>query len=275
VNARRQPVAQADVEASYLITFRDVDGSRRPLLEAVIEWLRAFPKLEIVVVEQDAVRRLNPDPLGPGIRYFFAPNDGPFNKAWGLNVAARHARHGILVTGDADMVMPVPALARALYVCREYFDAVNPYAGIVDLTGAETRSVLDNGIEGAQVRRPRVVDRLPEREYLCFCGGICVYRREVYFRLGGMDERFLGWGGEDDAMSTNLMRFTGSTAVQKDTVAWHLWHPRVPGRFTHRHYRRNVELAQWYRDCPEEDLVRWRSLHGDGMGDASRYVVKR
>lgn len=242
------------MNASYLITFRDSDGARLPLLRAVTAWLAARPRLEVIVVEQDAAPRLASQDLGPGVTTLFMFNDGPFNKSRGLNVAAREASHELLVTGDADMLMPGEALDRALLACRDHFDAVNPYSSLVDLTERETRSLLRGNIELEAIQRRIVADRLPQGEFLCFCGGICVYRRDVYFALGGMDERFIGWGGEDDAMSANLERYTDRIAVQKDTLAYHLWHPRPPQRYHHPHYRKNLELANYYRTCDKESL---------------------
>lgn len=254
------------MNASYLITFRDSDGTRLPLLKAVTAWLAELPQLEVIVVEQGAAPRLASEDLGPNVRTLFVFNEGPFNKSRGLNVAARNASHELLATGDADMLMSCEALARALLVCRDHYDAVNPYSSLVDLTEQETRSLLRGDIGLGAIQRRIVSDRLPQGEHICFCGGICVYRRDVYFALGGMDERFLGWGGEDDAMSINLERYTDRIAVQKDTLAYHLWHPRPPQRYHHPHYRKNLELANHYRTCDQDSLERLRAEGRRTMG---------
>lgn len=259
-----------DIAASYLITFRDDDGARLPLLEAVVASLAELPWLEVIVVEQGAAAGLDPESLGAHVRTLFVFNDGPFNKSWGLNVAARNASHELLVTGDADMLMPGEALARALVVCRDHYDAVNPYSSLVDLTRAETDAILNGELDVTAIRRGPARDRLAQGEHICFCGGICVFRREVYFALGGMDERFLGWGGEDDAMSANLERYTDRIAVQKDTPAYHLWHPRPPRRYHHPHYRMNLDLANHYRTCDQESLDRLRAEGRKTLGDPAR-----
>lgn len=264
-----------EIEASYLITFRDDDGARLPLLRAVTAWLAELPWLEVLVVEQGAAPTLDAEGPGANVRTLFAFNDGPFNKSWGLNVAARSASCDLLVTGDADMLMPGEALARALLVCRDHYDAVNPYSNLLDLTEAETKSVLRGDVNVRDIQRDHSRDRLPQGEHICFCGGICVYRRDVYFALGGMDERFLGWGGEDDAMSANLERYTDRLAVQKDTPAYHLWHPRPPQRYHHPHYRKNLVLANHYRFCDPEKLERQRAGQRASMGDPERYIAPR
>lgn len=257
--------------ASYLITFQDDDGARLPLLEAVAAWLAELTWLEVIVVEQGAAAHLEPESLGANVRTFFVFNDGPFNKSWGLNVAARNASHELLVIGDADMLMSGEALARALLVCRDHYDAVNPYSSLVDLTRAETDAILKGELDVTAIRRGPARDRLAQGEHICFCGGICVFRRAVYFALGGMDERFLGWGGEDDAMSANLERYTDRIAMQKDTLAYHLWHPRPAQRYEHPHYRKNLALANHYRFCELEKLDRRRAEQRATMGDPDRY----
>lgn len=253
------------------MTFRDDDGARLPLLEAVTARLAELSWLEVIVVEQGAAASLEPDSLGRNVRTLFVFNDGPFNKSWGLNVAARNASHELLVTGDGDMLMSGEALARALVVCRDHYDAVNPYSSLVDLTRPETDAILKGGLDVTAIRRGPVRDRLAQGEHICFCGGICVFRREVYFALGGMDERFLGWGGEDDAMSANLERYTDRIAMQKDTPAYHLWHPRTAQRYHHPHYRKNLALANHYRFCEPEKLDRRRAEQRATMGDPDRY----
>lgn len=258
-------------QASYLITFRDTDGTRLPLLETVLDWLGKQPQLQVIVVEQDVSSRIQSTPFTPNVELLLAHNDGPFNKSWGLNIAARRAAHDLLVVGDADMFMSGDTLNRALHLCRRRCDAVNPYLTLVDLTVSETRSLLLRGCDVDHVQRGARADRIHEGEHLCYCGGICVFRSEVYFALGGMDERFLGWGGEDDAMTTNLHRYTDRLAALKNGVAYHLWHPRPADRYHHPHYRRNLALSMEYRRLDQEALDKQRAEHRAVMGDPERY----
>ena len=49
--------------------------------------------------------------------------------------------------------------------------------------------------------------------------------RELYERTGGMDERFEGWGAEDDAMSRRVAHFAHNAIALSGYPAYHLWHP--------------------------------------------------
>jgi predicted glycosyltransferase involved in capsule biosynthesis len=87
------------------------------------------------------------------------------------------------------------------------------------------------------------------------CGGIVVVRAEAFERAGGMDETFVGWGGEDDALSTALMRTGSDCRILRATPAYHLWHDRDPAqRYRHPDYERNAARAQWWRTASDAEI---------------------
>jgi hypothetical protein len=52
--------------------------------------------------------------------------------------------------------------------------------------------------------------------------------REAYFKIGGHDESFFGWGGEDDEMMDRLRTLTIGEGAFLPFV--HLWHAEAPNR---------------------------------------------
>ena len=262
------------MRASAILTYRgDAGGDRRANLDAVLRWLEATPDLEVVVVEQDAHPRLPPPPANPAARIVHAYNAGPFNKAWGLNVGARHANGDVLFFGDADVVVP-GGLAIAAAHCAVSTQVVKPYRTLVDLTPDETRIVRERGPAAlppidAAARRDR--DAIGER--LVLCGGWFAMRRDAFFAIGAFDERFVGWGGEDDAMTMKVELARLSCCELDPGPALHLWHPRsqatAPG---HDHYASNVALLADYGRYDETTLARLFEVQRQIHGRRDKYV---
>jgi hypothetical protein len=257
-------------DASCIITYRESGSAdRRENLLAVLRWLGEWPELQTIVVEQDSVPRLDALPSGSAC---LAYNPGPFNKSWGCNVGARLARNPILIVADADVIAP-HALVQAVERCREGAAAVKPYREIVDLTAEETRRVR-GGEWSFMPPRPKDAPRSREgkQEFIVFAGGLFVIRRDVYLRLGGFDERFLGWGGEDDAMSARIRRMNVATAEIAAEPALHLWHPRSQeSTFGQPHYHANVALLAGYDRYSDAELARLCDVQRQSMGHVHKY----
>lgn len=68
-----------------------------------------------------------------------------------------------------------------------------------------------------------------------FAGDIGIWRRDLE-SVNGFDQRFRGWGGEDDDLRTRLLTAgLRIRSVRHLTRSFHLWHPpdaTVPGRWT-------------------------------------------
>lgn len=81
-------------------------------------------------------------------------------------------------------------------------------------------------------------------------GNGCCYivTPDAYWACGGSDERFSGWGGDDDQLVAAATTLIGLT--RHDGVALSLWHPAVRDVGSERH-RPNSLLAQRY----------WRAMH--------------
>lgn len=257
-------------DASYLITYRESGSAdRRENLFAVLRWLAQWPEMQAIVVEQDTVSQLDALPFGTACTAYSA---GPFNKSWGFNIAARLARNPILIVGDADVIAP-HTLADAVERCRQGAAAVKPYREIVDLTTEETQRVR-SGEWTFSPARPRDSPRSREghKEFIVFAGGLFVIRRDAYHGIGGFDERFLGWGGEDDAMSARIRRMKVPTEEIDGEPALHLWHPRSrESTFGQAHYQTNVALLADYDRYSDAEIARLCEVQRQAMGHLHKY----
>src|SRR5699024_8181276 len=76
-------------------------------------------------------------------------------------------------------------------------------------------------------------------------GGFNVLRKKHFEAVGGFEERFRGWGGEDVAFYHAMNTLCGSAQRLKMNL-FHLWHPPIKAKGNPDH-RLNLQLAKRYR----------------------------
>jgi hypothetical protein len=241
---------------SYIITYRAADDpARRANLEAVLAWLKLQPLAEVIVVEQDAAPTLADLASFPGLRSLFAYNPGPFNKSWGFNVGVRASKGSLLAFGDADVFSR--ALPAAVAAARSGSSVVRAFSRLVDLDEAQSDMLrADLSCLGDPSFGATAPDRTQSDEFPPLCGGLVLFQRQVLALLGGWDERFLGWGGEDDAMDIKVERAGLRGVMLKESPGFHLAHRRARRPGEDPGHRNNLALLRQLRAMPDEALRR-------------------
>ncbi len=171
-----------------------------------------------------------------------------------MNVAFKQSIGDILVVSDADMIVQADELQRAANACEKELDAVRPYGRLIDMTEDETKQYIQYDCLPVMPEKTRGYNRDHISEALCMAGGIFIIRREYFACVGGMDERFYGWGGEDDAMSIKLQGMSSKVAISRMAKAWHLWHPGGE-RYAHAAYNKNRQLLRQYQLMSQEEIT--------------------
>lgn len=192
---------------------RDREGN----LARVLDWLKSFPDLDVVVVEQDNMRRFRPP---AGVRHVFARSSAPYNRSWSFNIAYREIDSPIMIFGDSDIIMR-PSEFRAALEAADSLDVVSPYSSVLDLDRHESEMSMDDMVSIGRPGRGET-----DHQKINICGGIVIFSRDAFERVGGWDEEFVGWGGEDDMM-TFKVEAAGLKAASLPFRCYHLWHPRV------------------------------------------------
>lgn len=225
----------AQPEVTFLIGHRGM--ARLPHLLATLQSIAAQQGavVECIVIEQDTVSQLGPH-LPAWVRLVHTPPpapDMPYCRSWTFNVGAKHARAGVLVLHDNDMLVPVDYAASILDRVHRGYDVVNLKRFIFYLTQAHTQAVFD-GRAGLLDAAPEVIVQNLEG------GGSVAITRAGYDQIGGLDESFIGWGGEDNDFWERAQTLRVWPWANLPLV--HLWHAAQPGKQdaqyeTARHYR--------------------------------------
>lgn len=259
------------MQATVMMTYRaGLTPDRYLNLVSTLQHFARYPHHEVIVVEQDRLPTLSERLPHPNCRVIFAYNPGPFNKAWGMNLAVRAAKHPVFVFTDADL-LPPEKLDQYISTFQSGYALVKPYRRVIDLTPEQTQGAREGKIDlSSLTSMPQ--DRTGIGEHLVLCGGMFMIRHSAFVHVGGWDERFLGWGGEDDAFSYAVQRARLSTLEYDDQAVLHLWHPRSTSSLQEDpNYISNCRLNARYRRYSDAELKRWSEVNRQVMGNAKKY----
>ena len=149
-----------------------------------------------------------------------------FNKPAAVNAAARQAEESVLVMADADAV-PNPTAVREAVRLAASSPWVCPHQDIVYLSPEASERVTretpgwppaDRRSEGYAINTEPA-------------GWLFVLRRSIFNEIGGMDERFVGYGGDDIAFTLAMNTLVGR-------------YLRLPSTLYHLHHRRLHPLSE-------------------------------
>lgn len=234
-----EPSPRSAVPAvTYVVPFREQE--RSDSLATVIANIRAqkFPQIEIILVEQDSQQRIELDKLGP-IRYFLAKAaQEPFNKSMAFNLGVYKSTHQKIVLHDADMLI-VADYTNKIYQHLKQHESCHIGKNVIYTTPQAA----------TQVNRDRAV-KLPiacDNVVGYFEGGSLACDKTAYWRIGGFNEDFWGYGVEDCDFYARLSQGTMWLDDRTENLL-HLWHPRTDG--WNKHHERNKELGHSLRLLP-------------------------
>jgi hypothetical protein len=144
--------------------------------------------------------------------------DGEWSKGAAIADGVARAAGGLLVLHDADSFTVPDNLAEAVeHVATRTAPWVIPHSTVHRLRDAETLRVLAG-------ERPRLGAVIRQPYEGPMGGGIVVLTRAAFDAVGGIDDRFLGWGGEDLSFGWALETLVGQP-LRLSSPLVHLWHP--------------------------------------------------
>lgn len=239
-------------EVSFIIGHRGLD--RLPHLLATLESIagQQGASVECLVVEQDVEPRIAGS-LPAWVRHIHTPPPAaemPYCRSWTFNIGVKHAKGAVFVLHDNDMLVPADYSANILKQIEKGHEVANLKRFIFYLSEQHTQQVF-SGKAGLADQAPLTIVQNLE------AGGSVVITRQAYDRIGGMDESFIGWGGEDNEFWERAQTLKVWPYAYLPIV--HLWHSAQPGKndpryHTHAHY---LELSKM---APEQRVLQLKAL---------------
>jgi hypothetical protein len=216
---RDRPVNAAGPQVSFVIGHRGLQ--RLPHLLTTLRTIagQEGAAVEAIVVEQSAEPEIASS-LPDWVRYIHTPSTDDYNRAWTLNAGVAAARGEIVVLHDNDTLVPSRYAAECVARIGEGLDFLEPKRFIFYLDQNETQRVFDSGEIPAGV--PSTIVQNP-------LGASIVARRSAYLAVGGFDQAFVGWGGEDNEFWERAE--VGGKASRFGYLPFiHLFHAPQPGK---------------------------------------------
>lgn len=222
IERANQSLAISDHPAiSVLIGHRGLE--RLPLLLSTLQSIAAQAEIafECIVIEQDSEPQVS-HYLPAWVRYLHSPPveaGAPYNRSRAFNVGAKHAKAPLLLLHDNDMLVPRHYLRRIFEKSNCGYHVINPKRFVFYLSERHTAAVLDGSASFDEYPAESIVQNLE-------AGGSMAISNSAFWEIGGMDECFVGWGGEDNELWDRCQSLPCWIWGYDPIV--HLWHPSQP-----------------------------------------------
>ena len=183
--------------------------------EYVLDWYATnLPDAEIIVVDSDTENW-----------------NGSRARNLGMKKAEEYGAD-IVIMNDADTVPGILPLLQAIDACEDG-RMHNPYTEYHSIPYGDSLNFF-NGLGSRELRLWATVI------YPFACWGVVVFKPEVWWQLGGMDERISGWGFEDTAMLYAHAILFGTEFIKHDGLMFSFDHEPM-GDGTLRAISKNID----------------------------------
>jgi hypothetical protein len=163
-----------------------------------------------------------------------------FSRSEAINKASKKATGDIFVIADSDLFYNPEIIHQSIKIL-ERFAWVVPYHKVHYIDEESTKRVLGSEPEWP-VKMNLDTWTLNATKNITV-GGLNILPKKNFEMVRGFDERFRGWGGEDEGFESAVNTLCGHY-VRIDTDIFHLWHPRLTGN---PQYGENLALHGRYR----------------------------
>jgi len=266
VQTIRKQTFDTPPKISIIVPIKDRCGARiRNCLRGI--QLQNLSCIETIIVDygstQENHEQLLEDAAPFDCSFYRYPTQNIWSPAVAKNIGIRRAQGTYIATLDADCIMEPNVIKWTLKLHDEHKTSY-----------VETKmSFLLQTVNSDDLTLPRDSRKLREnytlRKY--GFGAYLSVHRDWWFQVRGCDERFQGWGGNDDDIRdrvkrSGLNRILLSEERKPETMIFHQWHPesrivfeRKYGESFKKMWRTNVSIIK-------EDKTNVRNKDNDNWG---------
>jgi predicted glycosyltransferase involved in capsule biosynthesis len=180
----------------------------------------------------------------PNVKTLITAGNEDFTRSYARNQGVKQVNTDYVLLADADTIPRIEDIEQAYTLLNNGAPWVLCYADneYYNLTQEKTLELLqfDPSVE---VQRPSP-DEYEHR--LTSWAGMIMLRKSDFDKVGGYDERFVGWGWEDNAFQLKMDNEIGKH-VRTDGFALHMWHPRGSDEFNTPSELVNRRIFEEYR----------------------------
>jgi len=234
-------------EITYVIPFRNI--KRDESILTVVKNIRAqkFPVVHIILVEQDKSSKIELDKYQP-ISYHIAKETRGgkyelFNKSKAFNLGVSKSLSPHVVLHDADIIVQGNYTQTVWEVLQSY-ESCHLGKTVIYASDVSTIDMNKTGEITKKCQCDRVVGY--------FEGGSIACSTDAYWKIGGFNEDFWGYGVEDCDFYARLFK----NSVWKENRVFdflHLWHGRIVN--WHDHHNVNKDIGIKLKSLPMHKRV--------------------
>jgi len=210
-------------DLTFLIPVKIDSDDRLSNLDIIVSYLQENFNSEIIVCEQDTEPKLKDR---YNCKYIYIPMGQNFNKSKSINTAAKAASTPVIAVYDADTLLTVNQITKSTKIILDnQADVIYPYDG-------RFYDVPKNYHQAIKENKDLSIINLDDCKLFNkgSVGGAVFYNKEIFLKFGGANQKFEGWGYEDNEL---FVRFTkvGARVARVTKPLLHLTHERVKPAF--------------------------------------------
>lgn len=195
------------LDLSVIIPFRSDKDIRDKQLRYQLERFKlVMPSVEVIVVQDK----------------FNGKEWVEFNKAKLINQGVRQATKSNILMLDVDVILPKENIVNALDVV-EHHGLIFPFNKVVFIQKQESKDIMRKVVDVPKVDM-RFARENEKNNYDTW--GVYMISKEDYIKIGGHEERYVGWGGEDGSFIATSMALIDKPYLRMEGKAYHLYHDK-------------------------------------------------